>query len=374
MTIVLAQLLDTDSGSMSVPNAVGSILHLSGRNALARVDSVQSGQVALVEAHDSRLSATRLSQLRNGLGLTSEECPDLPFNELLHYLLTTCARADRWGRLRAEHDKNERIYLGRDLIYGPKPGPASALMFADTFTGNNGDAWNASYWTTSTSTGVGSTTGAITVDNNKGRLTLGSQQSSARAQYAYTNYDYTEPAVNVDVVVDTAFQNQVINTGWYIAHRAYTTAYENNEYFPRGGVFLYRQCAGSLVDDASNVIRLFKKQFFNNPVDLDVTQGVYDYTTTFRYRFQVSGSNFYYRRWQSTTSEHSTWDVQATDTFSMAGPKLVLGCSRNTSTTGNNYAEFDNLELWDLDRNSSLRADYTEFPKQLISERARGQS
>ncbi|MCA1832889.1 MAG: hypothetical protein LC750_09240 [Actinobacteria bacterium] len=224
------------------------------------------------------------------------------------------------------------------------------LVWYENFTGNNGDLWNSSRW----STGTNSLTRTVDIQSNEGRLYVNGSSAGATARQAGSNINLAD----IDVALTFRFENT--NTRSFLRLRARDS-----------GTNAYRV---ELRNDSTTV----KLQNILNGVSGAITQFTYnpDGQAGFdpgshRLRVQLTGSTVRVKAWPANSAEPDTWQIDRTDT-SVTGPG-VLKIDHNYDT-GSRSIYLDDVAVANLQVQGGTQPElkmWDEYPNHGYADMAR---
>lgn len=174
----------------------------------------------------------------------------------------------------------------------------AGLVWYESFSGNNGDLWNNTRW----STGTNGLTRTVDIQNNEGRLYVNGSSAGANARQAGSNINLAD----IDVAFTFRFENT--NSRSFLRVRARdsgTNAYR---------VELRNDTTTIKLQNILNGVSALITQFTYNPDG----QAGFD-PGNHRLRVQVQGSTVRVKAWPATSAETDTWQIDRTDT-SVTGP------------------------------------------------------
>jgi hypothetical protein len=197
---------------------------------------------------------------------------------------------------------------------GPNPSdpgaPAGgAVNFTDTWPGMNNSAWNATKWDACGAGGSnllihGGASGALKLPNAAGGF------SGAVALHA--------PVTDADVLLRFWYYADNAGASFRVYLRASADWTDSGE--PRFGYAIdLDKCSGETT--LFKVVNGVATQIATGPLWSDDGDMICpaDDANEFKMRFQVVGTSVRWRRWLSTDSEPSTWDIDVTDS-AVTGP------------------------------------------------------
>lgn len=207
-----------------------------------------------------------------------------------------------------------------------------AVILSDNFTGTNGDAWNASNWTTRTE----GTTGSSTIQTNRGRATA--------ATGAYTaQYALGAPASGDADDFDVTFSWADTSTGEQYIDFIYRCTTNPTSGVP-GSAFVVEIGPNS---DKIGVYSLDSGGAFSTGIFV-TSAGVND-TNRHWMRVLVVGTQHKVKWWDDGSGEPGTWQIDETDPDGggWTTGRVLLGKLNGAAGTSRS-TDFDDFSLDDL--------------------------
>ena len=207
-----------------------------------------------------------------------------------------------------------------------------AVILSDAFTGTNGDAWNASNWTTRTE----GTTGSSTIQTNRGRATA--------ATGAYTGqYALGAPASGDADDFDVTFSWADTSTGEQYIDFIYRCTTNPTSGVP-GSAFVVEIGPNS---DKIGVYSLDSGGAFSTGISV-TSAGVND-TNRHWMRVLVVGTQHKVKWWDDGSGEPGTWQIDETDPDGggWTTGRVLLGKLNGAAGTSRS-TDFDDFSLDDL--------------------------
>ena len=207
-----------------------------------------------------------------------------------------------------------------------------AVILSDAFTGTNGDAWNASNWTTRTE----GTTGSSTIQTNRGRATA--------ATGAYTGqYALGAPASGDADDFDVTFSWADTSTGEQYLDFIYRCTTNATSGVP-GSAFMVE------VSNNSNKVGIYSLDSGGAiSTGIEVTSAGVNDTNTHRMRIRVVGTQHKVKWWDDGSGEPGTWQIDETDPDGggWTTGRVLLGKLNGAAGTSRS-TDFDDFSLDDL--------------------------
>jgi hypothetical protein len=207
---------------------------------------------------------------------------------------------------------------------------ASPVVFAESFPGADGTAWDGNRWTVNTGT-----TASMDVQSGGGRMRFQNVAGArALAISKMTKQADTETLASFRFTSTAAAARGY----FYLASRAsgdWVSGYPNASYFLQ------------LTPDITNV-QLWKSQA-GTTTSLASVSGVASVTTAKQWvRFRVEGTTVRAKVWTDGTTEPTNWELTATDASITGTGLLQLKWARSSSATTTNDVILDDIAITSL--------------------------
>jgi hypothetical protein len=201
----------------------------------------------------------------------------------------------------------------------------SAVVFAESFPGADGSAWDAARWTSDTQS-----TASLDVRSGAGRMAF-ENVSGARAQAIAT---MTREA-DTDSLMSFRFTSTGARGYFYVFSRAsgnWVSGYPGTSYFLQ------------LMND-DGTVQLWKSSG-GTTTRLATVAGAASVTTGKQWvRFRVQGSSLSAKVWTDGATEPSVWELTANDSSITSAGVLQLKWSRSSSATGTREVLLDDIQI-----------------------------
>jgi hypothetical protein len=200
-----------------------------------------------------------------------------------------------------------------------------AIIATETWTGTNGDPWNASTWAEASASG----TGAVTIQTNTGQMVV---DSGGYGRSRLTMSDLAD----FEALVSFA---QTSVTGWsaFQMHVRTDTAWSGGD--PTNGYIIY--AVGGA--DASSQSLVLDKIVAGTPTNIVFGAYTASGTAATWLRVRLVGTSIKARAWKDGTAEPGTWNIDQTDADLSTG-KIGLSAFATAAITVN----WDTLTVDDL--------------------------
>lgn len=196
------------------------------------------------------------------------------------------------------------------------------VVLSDTFTGSDGDAWNASTWPNFYDS-LG--TGTHDIQGNQGRLLTGA------GVYAVMQAELADSSlVDFEATYDVEVQDTT-ESYFQIEFRSSLTG-DGNIY-----ELVLRRDTGYLA---------FEKKVSYTPTVLDSTTLTITTSDVIHFRLRVVGSDYKVRAWLNGASEPGVWDLEATDSTYLINDRVAFKAISGAGGTAERW-DIDNLTVDD---------------------------
>ena len=193
-----------------------------------------------------------------------------------------------------------------------------STIFSDAFTGSNGTAWSASFWTSSGLSSLNTSGSSATIQSNQGNLNSGSLTGYAgRAARRYSGSNVADAEWNGKVTFNDSVDGFI-----EIWLRSDPTGVDLRGYFV------------ALDTGGSSNVAIYRA---NSPsyTPISSTSMTISVGTQYSFRFYCVGNDLKFKIWASSGSEPGSYTLTTTDsTFSSAGYSYLI-------TLGGGSANFD---------------------------------
>ena len=201
----------------------------------------------------------------------------------------------------------------------------SAVVFAESYPGADGSAWDPTRWTPDTQT-----TASLDVQASAGRMTF-QNVSGAPAQATATMTKYAD----TETLLSFRFPSTGPRGYFYVFSRAsgnWVSGYPGSSYFLQ------------FQNDATSAT-LWKSEA-GTTTSLATITNISAVTTAKQWlRFRVQGNTINAKVWTDGTTEPTTWELNTTNSAITAAGVLQVKWSRSSSATSPREVHLDDIQI-----------------------------
>jgi hypothetical protein len=225
-------------------------------------------------------------------------------------------------RVKATNAAGDSAYTSVATVTTPAQ---SSVVFAESFPGADGSAWDPARWTTNTGT-----TASMDIQSGGGRMSF-QNVASARAQAAASMTKYAD----TDTVASFKYSSTSPRGYFYVFTRGsgdWVSGYPNSSYFVQ------------LTNDITTA-QIWKSQA-GVTTSLASQAGVASVTTAKQWvRLKVLGSTISLKVWTDGTSEPANWEMTVTDSSITTPGLLQVKWARGGTATAGRDVTLDDIKV-----------------------------